>query len=246
METPEHSSVPEKDCPQHSTNQVADIANHYRRVLCEMVDLGADLLRMVHKEAQQADEARLAAAKPSYDPSTFPAAKSASDLAAAYDLIFRAIRRAMLLDAKLAEQPKAPSAAQQRVAARKRIIRAVEDAIVRNAQPDQVETLRAELIERLDTPDLDDEIANRTIAEIVTDMCRDFGIAALPGTHPWQRRTPHDIAILTARAEKLAAWPSAERAALLAAPPKPPPRPIPGNHPPTDPAAPRNRWKSDG
>jgi hypothetical protein len=227
-----HSPAPENACNQHSTNQVAEQDDHYRNVIREMVDIGADLLRMVHKEAQQADAARLAAAKPSYDPSTFPAAKSASDLAGAYDLIFRSMRRAILLDGKLAERPKAPSV-QHRIAARKRIIREVEDAIQRNAQGDQAEALHAELLERLDSPDLEDEIANRTIPEIVQNMCRDFGIAALPGRHPWKRRMPHDIAILRARAEKLAAdAPSAELTALLTVAPKPPPRRNPGNDPP--------------
>ncbi len=255
MNSPQHSLTPEKACPQDSTNQVADTEDHYRRVLREMVDLGAGLLRMVHQEAQQADAARLAAAKPSYDPSTFPAAKSASDLAAAYDIIFRSMRRAILLDGKLAEQPKPPSA-QQRIAARKRIIRDVEDIIQRKAPDDQAEILRAELVERMDSADLDDEIAHRTIPEIVTDICRDFGIAGLSGGHPWKRRMPHDIAVLRARAEKLAAArPSAELAALLGAAPKAPPRPVSGNDPPmgpagefaTEPAAiARDGWESGG
>jgi hypothetical protein len=231
VNSPQHSLAPEKACPQDSTNQVADIENHYRNVIREMVDLGANLIRMVHQEAQQADAARLAAAKPSYDPSTFPAAKSASDLAGAYDLIFRAMRRAILLDGKLAELPKPPSA-QQRIAARKRIIRDVEDVIQRKAPDDQAEILRAELVERMDSADLDDEIAHRTIPEIVTDICRDFGIAGLYGGHPWRRRMPHDIAILRARAEKLAAAaPSAELAALLGTATRPP-HSVCGNDPP--------------
>jgi hypothetical protein len=90
-------------------------------------------------------------------------------------------------------------------------------------------------------PDLEDEIANRSIAEIVTDICRDLGIAALPGTHPWKRRIPHDIAILNARAAQLYNQaPSAELAVLLAAAPPPPPRritPLWGVDPSMDPAA---------
>jgi hypothetical protein len=237
----QHSPAPEKACPQDSTNHVAeprnhdlaDTEDHYRSVVREMVDLGADLLRMVHQEAQQADAARRAAAEPSYNPTTFPAAKSASDLAVAYDLIFRSMRRAILLDRKLSTPQKAP-AAPNRTAARKRIIREVEDAIQGEARGDHAESLHAELIERLDSPDLEDEIATRTIPQIVQDICRDFGIAGLDRTHPYKRRIPHDIAVLNARAEQMpGAEPSEKLAALLASAPPRPTAP-PGSDPPPD------------
>jgi hypothetical protein len=252
VNTEQHSLAPENVCNQHSTIQVADNEDHYRNVLREMVDIGANLLRMVHEEAKQAEAARIAAAKQSQDPSTVPAAKSASDLAGAYDLIFRSMRRAVLLDAKLAAQPKPPSN-QQRIAARRRIIREVEDAIQRKAPADQVETLRAELVERLESPDFDDEIAHRTIPQIVMDMCRDFGIAGLDRGHPWKRRIPHQIAILNARAEQIAGAPPSEKlTALLAAATRPTPRPLSGNDRPTKPAdevatirRPASRGRSD-
>ncbi len=62
------------------------------------------------------------------------------------------------------------------------------------------DSLRAELRDRMDAPDLEDDITTRTVANIITEICRDLGLDALPGTHPWTRRTPDDIRQLCARA----------------------------------------------
>ena len=35
---------------------------------------------------------------------------------------------------------------------------------------------------------------------IIADICRDLGLGAMPGTHPWMRRRPADVAALFARA----------------------------------------------
>jgi hypothetical protein len=218
-----HSLAPENACTQDSTNQVAEVEDYYRHVLRNLVEIGADLARMIQQEAHEAQAARLADA-------TVSAAKSTVDFAGPFDLIARGIRRTILLDHKLAE-PKKPPSPHQRTAARKRIIREVEDAIQSNAPDEQAETLHAELLERLDSPELDDELATRSVAEIVTDICRDFGIAALPGPHPWKRRMPIHIAILSARAAECAGAPPSEKLlALLANAPPPPPRP-PGHSP---------------
>ncbi len=211
---------------------------YFRRVLLHLVEIGDDLAEMVRQEAKQAARARAEAAKCQPVPLTpLPQAVPPTSTDA-YERITRSMRRCMALYQKLAEPRKTPSP-QHRTAARKKIIRDVEDVIQSKAPDDEQEILHAELLERLDRPELDDEIANRSIAEIVTDICRDFGIAALPATHPWKRRIPHDIAILNARAAQLHGQaPSAELAALLAtAPPPPPPRtpPIAATDPPADP-----------
>jgi hypothetical protein len=52
----------------------------------------------------------------------------------------------------------------------------------------------------MDAPDLDRDIESRPIDDIIKDILRDLGLAALPGTRPWKRRTPADIAELNARA----------------------------------------------
>ncbi len=166
----------------------------YVAVLDRMMEIGVDLLDMVHQEAKALVEATQTDALPHPAPT--------DDLSLAYERITRSVRRNIMLAKKLAEP--SPAAAPNNIAARKRIIREVEDAIEGNATDQgEAETLQAELLDRLDSPDLEDEIAHRTIPEIVTDMCRDLGIAGLYGHHPWRRRTPHDIAVLCARAAGL-------------------------------------------
>jgi hypothetical protein len=91
---------------------------------------------------------------------------------------------------------------------RRRIIRDVEDTIQRTTGPAEAETLHAELLDRLDAPDLDDDIENRPIGDVIADICRDLGLAALPGTHPWKRRTTEDLATLCARAAVSRATPA--------------------------------------
>jgi hypothetical protein len=91
-------------------------------------------------------------------------------------------------------------AAQHRLAVRRRIIREVEDAIQRSSEDNDADTLHAEFLDRLDAPDLDDGLEGHPVADIIADICRDLGIAAPPGTHPWKHRTPEDIASLCARA----------------------------------------------
>ncbi len=100
----------------------------------------------------------------------------------------QSVRRTIMLREKLAK-PRKTSA--NRTAARKRIIRDVEDAIECKAEPDDQETLRAEFFERLDSPDLEDDIADRPIAEIITDICRDHGLGvAAPPPSSSRRNRP--------------------------------------------------------
>ena len=98
-------------------------------------------------------------------------------------------------------QPAVPARnpAQHRAAARKRILREVEDTIQRTPTPDGA-ALQAELQDRLDTPDVEDDLTTRPIPEIITEICRDLGLASTPGAHPWKRRTPGDIQQLCTRA----------------------------------------------
>ena len=106
----------------------------------------------------------------------------------------------------LAQRLDKPDPARHRTAARKRIIRAVEDLIQRadddgiESDPDSADALHAELHERLDAPDLDADIATRPVPDIIADITRDLGLGLLPGTRPFQRRTPADVALLCARA----------------------------------------------
>ena len=207
-------------------------AQRHLELLDELVELGMDLARSAHATAKQQLEA--AVPEPT-DATATPPARPAPDPTIPFDRIVRGVRRSMLLARRLEEPLPADAAtpadaiAHHRIAARKRIIRDVEDAIQRTCTPDRAEHLHAELLERLDSPDLDDEIDHRPPAEIIADICRDFGIAHIAGTHPWKRRTPADIAELRARAAAPA--PLRDHAAPAPAEPIPDPSPIRLLHP---------------
>jgi len=122
--------------------------------------------------------------------------------AAVFPNVATAVRRTIILSRHIASDPRAAAAdpAAQRTNARKHIIREVEDSIVQNADPADVGTLRLELLERLDSPEFDRDLAQRTPKDLIGELCRDLGLANRPYALPYARRTPDDIAILGARA----------------------------------------------
>jgi len=188
--------------PHTNPGPQAEDDQFYREILHGLIEVGAELVR--HLPQQAAAQAQA----PQQHPAPQPAPAPSSDaVAIAYDRISRAVRRCIALARSLndpAHPPKHP--APDRTAARKRILRAVEDTLGRQDYDDSyrvcdpTEVLHAELLDRMDAPDLDRDIANRPIDDIIKDILRDLGLAALPGTRPWKRRTPADIAELNARA----------------------------------------------
>jgi len=200
--------------------------------LDNFISMGTGIARLLHDQAH-AQAAQQAAAQPQSEQQSTPQAATQAataqpalalakapapaallpDLAAAFDSISRTVRRCIMLAQNLdaprkPARPPAPShtAAPDRTAARKRILRAVEDTLGRQDYDDSyrvcdpTEALHAELLDRMDAPDLDRDIESRPIDDIIKDILRDLGLAALPGTRPWKRRTPADIAELCARA----------------------------------------------
>ena len=168
-------------------------AAYYRGVLHAVIDMGVDLARMVHRQAEVLTEA---AAQDPAAPGPGP------DLVMAFDRVARTVRRTVLLAQKIGEPGlSAKDPGRRRAATRRQIIRAVEDQIQRDAYDDEAERLHAEFAERLDRPELDEDIDDDRPAEaIIADISRDLGLAALPGTNPWKRRSPRDVAVLCARA----------------------------------------------
>jgi hypothetical protein len=203
---------PAMAAPQTLVDQQAEDAQYYRRVLHELIDTGVGLVRLVSQPARSQGEA---AAAPTADPALVVT------VAIAFDRISRAVRRTIALARKVAEPVALAAAhpAQHREAARRRIIREVEDVIQRTAGHAEAENLHAELLDRLDAPDLDDDIGQRPIADIIADICRDLGLAAQPGTHPWKRRTTEDLTTLRVRAAMLRAPIPDAAAPPAAAPP---------------------------
>ena len=215
---------------QHASSEHAADAQYYRHTLHDLIDMGTGLARLLHQQASaQAAQRTITPAAPQ-DPAPQPAPAPAPDaltpdtlisIAAAFDRIARAIRRSIALARSLADPaPPAKNPAQHRAAARRRILREVEDTIQRmspgsddadfdaaDADDASADALTAELHDRLDAPDLDDDVSSRPVADIITEICRDLGLAVLSGAHPWKRRTPADLEQLRARA----AAPSAAR-----------------------------------
>jgi len=193
--------------------------------------MGTDLARALHRQALIQAEAAQAALPPQPTPHVpyEPPATALVTLTTAFDRIARAVRRCVALAQHLARPPApARDPAQHRAAARKQVIRAVEDTIHRAAnEGDRAESLTIELRERLDTPDLDWDLATRPIPDIIAELCRDLGLATPPGgARPWPRRTPADIHDLCTRA----AAPSHQPGAPRPGPPHP-------SHPSAQPAA---------
>jgi len=212
--------------PQDAPGPHAADTRGHGAALDGFISMGTGIARLLHDQAhaQAAQQSaalapqaggahpapHAAAAQPAPTKAPTPAA-SLQDLAAAFDSISRTVRRCIMLAQSL-DTPKqpartpAPNRTADRTAARKHILRAVEDTLGRQDYDDSyrvcdpTEALHAELLDRMDAPDLDRDIANRPIDDIIKDILRDLGLAALPGTRPWKRRTPADIAELCARA----------------------------------------------
>lgn len=121
----------------------------------------------------------------------------------AFERVSRAVRRGVRLAQFLATAPVARagrSAEQQVVTNRRRILRSVEDMIGEEVPPGDAEQMHAELLERLDGPDLQDELIDRPLAEVIRMVRADLGITALRGGRSWKRRTPEDVVVLEQRA----------------------------------------------
>jgi hypothetical protein len=211
----------------------------YHEILHGLIEVGAELVRHLPQQAAAQAQAPQQHPAPQPAPAPAPSSDAVASLAIAYDRISRAVRRCIALARSLndpAQPPKHP--APDRTAARKHILRAVEDTLQRQDYDDSyrdcdsTEALHAELLDRMDTPDLDRDIESRPIDDIIKDILRDLGLAALPGTRPWKRRTPADIAELNARAaapsRPAGSTPTNPAPARKTATPPPPPsgRPI--------------------
>ncbi len=220
----------------------AAASRHYRDVIDDLIDLGAGLARLLADQAHAVAAASRVTEAPGADtprdatpadPIATPAQPPAqvAAIAAAFDRVARGVRRSILLARHIAATP-VPAAADpagRRTVARGQIIRDVEDAIARTARGKEAGTLHAELLDRLDAPDLELALAHRPVADIVADICRDLGLDNCLGARPWKRRTPTDVERLVARA---AARPGDPRQPVARAEPPPLIRPRP-----PDPAA---------
>ncbi len=161
------SSTPALLDPADRARQRDEDAQYYRQVLHKLVEIGSRLARAIDRQAAPA-------------PAPPPAPRT--ELAVAFERVARTLRRTIALARKIADPAPQARAAEQahqrRVTARKQIIRDLEDTIHREAHGRKAETeaLHAELYERLDTMDLDDDLDTLPIAEIIAALRRDLGL----------------------------------------------------------------------
>jgi len=215
-----------------------DTTARHLAVLDELITLGLDLARHIHaRTTQPPAQTPAEQANPEAEP---PRAPSLDQASTAFDRVARTVRRAILLAARL-NRPAAPEPQPQpdprpRIAARRRIIRGMEDAIGREAEGDHARALQAEFYERLDAPEAEEDLATRPVAEIIEEFRRDLGIAGIAGfPTPWNRRTPAEIAALNDRAATPPRPGFPQKPKCRPAPAKPPRR-LPGK-PPAEPPA---------
>ncbi len=152
-------------------------------LLREIAEIGTDLARILHRQVQ-------AKAKPA----------DREDPSAAFERIARAVRRTIHLRQHLRQNSLARTT--QRTATRAQIIRQVENTIDRETRdPATAESLKVELLERLETPEFEHDIQTRPTADIVAETLSDLGLRHLPGT-PRERRTTDTLRTLYAQAAK--------------------------------------------
>ena len=247
-----HAAAPASAAPGSAAPDPADPQGH-RQALNTLVHMGTSIATLLHAQAH-AQAAHPAPARQAQPAATQPAPAQAPNplaiTAAAFDRIARTVRRCIHLARILGQpMPAARTPAQARSAARRQVIRTVEDRIDTarhdgNPDLDAPEALRAELRDRLDAPDLQADLLHRPTADIIRDICRDLGLCNYPGQRPWRRRTPADIHALHAQAEAPTPPGSPRQPPGQAAPPHSGPRqdePAPAAAPHQDGPAPAPR-----
>ncbi len=158
-------------------------AAFYRAALHELISVGTDLARDIQSARR-----------------TTPPELTAEQAAHAFERVARATRRTVLLATRLDDHPRPDPHADRRA-----VIRAVEDAIAREpraAAPEARHRLELEFRERLDAPELAEDLASRPVAEIIADILHDMDLGRLPfaAAPHFRRRTPTAIRHLHALA----------------------------------------------
>ncbi len=151
-------------------------------MLAELGDIGMELARDLRPSAPDADRA---GAGQNADPGV----EQRVDAALAYTRVARAVRQTVALAARLTAEARergrqdvldeaTRSAAERRRTKQKkeRVRRLVEDAISADTDAGDAEGLRLDLDERLDDPEIEDELGRRPIGVVVLRICRDLGV----------------------------------------------------------------------
>ncbi len=152
---------------------VADLnrqdAMYFHELLLRLMHMGIDMAHIVARNVEDETSRHESAAL------------KLPELVDAYVFLARCVRRTAGLGLKLTDP--ARKAGRNRVAVREQIIRRVEDALHRDGPAG---------------PEIEEDILDRPMAEIMIEICRDFGLGSLAGIDSYKRRSPEDIARLSA------------------------------------------------
>ena len=171
MNTPPPCTRP----PDEAAPRAAERARH-RAILNELIELGADAARMVHRQIKVTHD---------YEVETGTTVWPAPDRTASFERMARSVRRTILLIERLDEPARAPTSDDRR-AVQDRAWRGVEaasacalvDDELEDAPADAAERLDAERPERVDTLDSEDWLDARPMAELIAGICRELGLVA--------------------------------------------------------------------
>jgi len=214
--------MPAQQLNQHPTDHQAQDAELFRTVLLEMIDVGADLVRRAHRQAVLQTEA-----PPEANQSPAGKTTRAPDAFVTFERITRTVRLTIALAKKLSEPVAAPSAPRQssggQTFGRQRKEWDGDPAKLTDAElAERIAACRAER-ERDGTDhdhDHNRDNPNRPIAEIITGICRDLGIANIPDTRVAKRRIMADLEAIALRATTLRS-PEASPSSAPSDPPAP-------------------------
>ena len=157
-------------------------------MLAELAEIGMRLAREVERQAL-AGEPRRDALPDRAQVNNAGANNAGTDWGLVFARIARAVRQTVALEARLAADAQAQTAAEvaaeasrsaaeqkraRRIKERVRVL--AEEAIGAEADGHEAENLRLDLAERLDDPDIEAELGRRPIGVIFAAICRDLGI----------------------------------------------------------------------
>jgi hypothetical protein len=182
-------------------DQTTNAPQEFRGALAELVQIGMRVARMVGLVADAETELAESAAQASAAEGASALATSLAEaieadraaaaaaearqtvvarveaVAAAFRRVARAIRLTVAHVERLDRGWARRSAADDRQAmARRQIARSVEDAIANEAKGERAEKLRETLTERLESPDWEDLLEDRSPEEVIAIICRELGL----------------------------------------------------------------------
>jgi len=194
------------DLPPHNPNeQIAPSTQSRLRVLDEVIEISANLMRMIQQQTQQRVEA--ASQRAGGDITNSPWPLITEDPAGAIEKLAKSIRHTVALAEQLEHPPKSPSTPgpERGIKGEKFDISRMSDADLAKhlemfERKEASERERTEYYphERAENHDAKAPSLNRSIADRVADICRALNLPQFPKGHPWRENFLLDLTALDA------------------------------------------------